>query len=589
MADIIDFLRNLGLTPTQRAQRMPPMPGPAPQTSVPGMPALPQAPPPVGSLGDVPTPSAPPPISSDEIARHAQETGVYDPQVRIPGPGDLGLPTPQDAGRFFKDRLEAVGRQIAGKPAGPQRGVQVPELGSPEAAQQQTTPGPTLEQPQMAGQVPAPSGAPDVNPAPIGIAPRSPAPGMGVLDMLQSLGLTPPQSVQDAWKRSGEQAQQPGAAFTKPAEGPAPGMDPLSLLRSLGLIPPQAQELQQPQMAGDVPVPAGPPAIAPNQVQQPPAAQPPASTPAPTGAPGTAFGSQAGELLANLGFPPTGRGAAPPTEPPSGTVTAPQPTSAKPSARSVPSAQPAPGSPTASPQPAPTSAPAAPTPAQQPASVPDRTPDRWGISPRTYQLLGVIGTTLAMGPRPGENWAGHIGRAIGAAQMYDNFARLSDVELANKEREMQIAEKKLGVVTRRTDIDEKQVNAQIAIARERLRLAKNEDERQAWEAELTRLEKLLLLPGKVAVMQGQIQRPEQQRDKIINELFEKNKNLDGTPNFKAIGAQWSALSGTKPMSKEDAASAKRALDSAKTPEERARIEGMIVQRAIQNGWKIPPM
>lgn len=584
MADIVDFLRNLGLTPTQRAQRMQPMPGPPPQTYVQGMPALPQAPPPVGSLGDVPAPSAPPPISSDEIARHAQETGVYDPQVRIPGPGDLGLPTPQDAGRFFKDKLEAVGRQLAGRPAGPQRGVQVPELGSPEAAQQQTTPGPTLEQPQMAGQVPVPSGAPDVNPAPIGIAPRSPAPGLGLADMMQALGLTPPQSVQDAWKRSGETAQQPGAAFTRPAEGPAPGMDPMSLLRSLGLIPPAPQELQQPQMAGDVPVPGRPPSIAPQE-------GPPAPAPAPTAppaAPGTAFGSQAGELLANLGFPPTGRGAAPPTEPPPGTVTAPQPQAAKPSARSVPSAQPAPGSPTASPQPAPTSAPAAPTPGS-PASIPDRTPDRWGISPRTYQLLGVIGTTLAMGPRPGENWAGHVGRAIGAAQMFDNFSRLSDIEQVNKEREMQIAEKRLGIAGRRTDIDEKQVNAQIANLQARLRLAQNADERAAIESEITRLSTLLKLPLQVAALQGQVQKPEQQRDKIINELFEKNKNLDGTPNWDAIGSQWSALSGTKPMSKEDAASAKRAMDSAKTPEEKARIKSMIVQRAIQNGWKIPPM
>lgn len=235
---------------------------------------------------------------------------------------------------------------------------------------------------------------------------------------------------------------------------------------------------------------------------------------------------------------------------------------------------------------------AASTPPAAPPTSQSRSSGVFGsISPRTFQILGVIGATLAMGQRPGESQAAAFGRAIGAGMMYDNFARLSDVEREQSERALAIKEKQLGIQSRRTDIDEAQARSQIEVAKRRLALAEREDERAAAADELTRLQKryqLLYTPAMLeadlAAKRATAGKAGQAEQAQLVELVKSMRLTDGTPDWAGIGqaARISKLGTSAPDNVRKAF--RETLARIKDPKAQAAERTRMNEALMQKGW-----
>lgn len=207
---------------------------------------------------------------------------------------------------------------------------------------------------------------------------------------------------------------------------------------------------------------------------------------------------------------------------------------------STPSPSPSPAGSVGGRSPGPPASAPTPTPAggQTAEAPPSARGDRFGISPRTYQLMGIIGATLLQGRRPGESGAGALGRAIGAGMMYDNFARLSDVEQAQSERALAVKEAQVGLEGQRVGQQGQLTAARIAQIRagidddkRKLQFAANADERAALEHRIRTASALIGLPyiapqaeADLAARRSQAETPELRRTKMVSDLINQSKD-----------------------------------------------------------------
>lgn len=440
---------------------------------------------------------------------------------------------PTQPGLPMVERFEQVGRQLFGTPKSPPTSEPTMPDMPPEASRQ-------------GGYGPSPQ--PSEWPFPAGTGQR----------------------VMDAGKRGVQ------------AVGQLTGDAATALGRQLGFFPPQGQ-----QAAGG-PSPTGPQAVGP---QGPQGGEPsrqggygPASKPIEKQPFGEVMGRLAGDLLglgagaeADAGSQIRGRvdeaALAPPKGPditlnPDGTLQVPGAPAAGPSpsrqgeygpswqraptagapSRSAPSAPVAPASvpsavpPPAGPQRAGTTGP---TPTAEAPPADDRQGDRFGISPRTYQLLGVIGATLMAGPRAGENSLAHVGRAVQAAQMFDNFARQSDFEKEMAQRTARIQEGRFGLDVTKEGNRVKEAKERLGLLQNRLAIEQNEDRRAQLRFEIEQLQRIVAVAGApeeravkmdyTRALTEQARRGTEtgadKRAKVIAEAYKATLDVSGRPNW----------------------------------------------------------
>lgn len=198
------------------------------------------------------------------------------------------------------------------------------------------------------------------------------------------------------------------------------------------------------------------------------------------------------------------------------------------------------------------------------------------ISPRTYQIMGVIGATLLAGARPGESTAGVLGRAIGAGMMYDNFANLSEQERAMAEREQTRKEQTTGQQGQLTTARIAETKAQISALQRRLALAERADEREAIEHQISVLTKSIGLPYIAREKEADIRMKEAAAGKPGDtaraqylKLIETLKDTSGNVDWRGVSraAKMTGLGKSAPA--EVIADGRRRLAAIKDPRARA--------------------
>lgn len=220
------------------------------------------------------------------------------------------------------------------------------------------------------------------------------------------------------------------------------------------------------------------------------------------------------------------------------------------------------------------------------------------ISPRTFQIMGVIGATLAMGARPGESAAGTLGRAIGAGMMYDNFANLSEHEQAVGERGLRIKEAQLGLEGQRVGQQGQLTTARIAAIKadiendkRKLALATDANEREAIMDKIKRQSALIglafqpeMLAADLATKRAAAGKPGDTARAQFLTLVEKSKNTDGTTDWKTV-SRASRLAGLgKSAPAEVLAEGRRRLAAVKDTRQRAQMQEQMNSYLIDKGF-----